>query len=180
MTGLSRFDRNVKRRFCERRARMDRDEFTRRILAMRLTLYRVSYGILASESEREDAVQNAVMKAWQKHGQLRDERLMETWLVRILINECYNVKRAHRRISPMAELPERPAPADAGGEVRGAVLALPDKLRLPVVLHYMEGYRVDEIARMLHLPQGTVKSRLRNARARLKEMLGEKGDVDDA
>ena len=44
----------------------------------------------------------------------------------------------------------------------------------------MEGYRVDEIARMLHLPQGTVKSRLRNARARLKDMLGEKGDVDDA
>ena len=120
------------------------------------------------------------MKAWQKHGQLRDERLMETWLVRILINECYNVKRAHRRISPMAELPERPAPVDAGGEVRGAVMALPDKLRLPVVLHYMEGYRVDEIARMLHLPQGTVKSRLRNARARLKDMLGEKGDVDDA
>ena len=87
---------------------MDRDEFTRRILAMRLTLYRVSYGILASESEREDAVQNAVMKAWQKHGQLRDERLMETWLVRILINECYNVKRADRRISPMAELPSVP------------------------------------------------------------------------
>lgn len=80
----------------------------------------------------------------------------------------------------MAELPECPAPADAGGEVRGAVLALPDKLRLPVVLHYMEGYRVDEIARMLHMPQGTVKSRLRNARARLKDMLGEKGDVDDA
>ena len=44
----------------------------------------------------------------------------------------------------------------------------------------MEGYRVDEIARMLHLAQGTVKSRLRNARARLKDMLGEKGDVDDA
>lgn len=156
---------------------MDRDEFTRRILDMRLTLYRVSYGILANEAEREDAVQNAIMKAWQKHGQLRDERFMETWLVRILINECYNIRRAHRFTCLADALPEQAAPTDANGDVRAAVLALDEKLRLPVVLHYMEGYRVDEISHMLHLPQGTVKSRLRKARAQLRLMLDEEGDV---
>ena len=52
-----------------------------------------------------------------------------------------------------------------------AIAHLDDKLRLPVVLHYMEGYRVDEIAKMLRLPSGTVKSRLMRARARLKDML---------
>ena len=159
---------------------MTEADFEARVTALTEDMYRVAATLLRGHHDRQDAVQECIWKAWRNLRYLRDDAAFRPWLMRILINECYNVKRAHRRISPMAELPERPAPADAGGEVRGAVLALPDKLRLPVVLHYMEGYRVDEIARMLHLPQGTVKSRLRNARARLKDMLGEKGDVDDA
>ena len=57
-------------------------------------------------------------------------------------------------------------------------MALSDELRLPVVLHYMEGYRVDEIARMLRLPGGTVKSRLRRAREKLRSILAEEDGSD--
>ena len=149
---------------------MDRDEFTRRILAMRLTLYRVSYGILASESEREDAVQNAVMKAWQKHGQLRDERLMETWLVRILINECKAVLRTRGRCVPLEQDADEAAP-ETDGELYAALAALDEKYRLPVTLHYIEGFRTSEIAGMMRLPEGTVKTRLRRAREILRKEL---------
>ena len=151
---------------------MDRDEFTRRILAMRLTLYRVSYGILASESEREDAVQNAVMKAWQKHGQLRDERLLETWLVRILINECYKIRRKSGFVISFEDYTaDIPSDVKIDNELRDAVFRLPIKLRSVIVLYYIEGYSVEETAYMLKLPQGTVKSRLHKARKLLKTML---------
>lgn len=157
---------------------MDRDEFTQRILDMRPTLYRVSYGLLAAESDREDAVQSAILKAWQRRGTLRNDDAFQSWAVRILINECYNILRAGKRLYPMDELPERPAPPQSDSMLHDALMALPDKLRLPVVLHYMEGYRVDELARMLRLPQGTVKSRLRKARLQLKTILAEEDDCN--
>ena len=156
---------------------MDRDEFTRRILAMRLTFYRVSYGILASESEREDAVQNAVMKAWQKHGQLRDERLMETWLVRILINECRNLARRTRGEVPTDEIPDRPQAEDAYEQrlrdegLHQALMRLPEKIRLTMVLFYLDGFSQREICGILRVPAGTVKSRLNQGRKQLKKQL---------
>lgn len=156
---------------------LDRDEFTRRILDMRPVMYRVSYGLLASESDRDDAVQTAILKAWQKQSHLRDESALGTWVVRILINECYNLLRTQSRTQPVAEVPERIAPPDSNAELHDALMALPDKLRLPVMLHYMEGYRVDEIAAMLRLPQGTVKSRLRRARIQLRTLLDDDGGM---
>ena len=160
--------------------RVERDEFTRRILELRPALYRVTYGLLAAESDREDAVQSAIVKAWQNHGRLRDEGALSAWMMRIVINECYNILRAQRRVSVTDALPERAAPPDADAELHDALMALPDTLRLPVILHYMEGYRVDEVARMLRLPQGTVKSRLRRARMQLRQQLDEEGGVAHA
>lgn len=159
---------------------VDRDEFSRRILEMRPTLYRVSYGMLSSPVDRDDAVQSAILKAWQKQDALRDEGAMNSWVVRILINECYDILREHKRTRPVAEFSERTAPPGADRELHDAILALEEKLRLPVILHYMEGYRVEEMARMLRLPQGTVKSRLRRARMRLKDMLDDEGGDRDA
>ena len=160
--------------------RVERDEFTRRILELRPALYRVTYGLLAAESDREDAVQSAILKAWQKHGRLRDEGALSAWMMRIVINECYNILRAQRRVSVTDALPERAAPPDADAELHDALMALPDTLRLPVILHYMEGDRVDEVAHMLRLPQGTVKSRLRRARMQLRQQLDEEGGVAHA
>lgn len=96
---------------------------------------------------------------------------MQSWMIRILINECYNLMRKRRRLVELDSLPEPEAPPGADPALHDAIAHLDDKLRLPVVLHYMEGYRVDEIAKMLRLPSGTVKSRLMRARARLKDML---------
>ena len=152
---------------------MTSDEFARRITAMTQTLYRISRTMLASGADREDAVAEAIRRAWEKQGSLRDERYVETWVVRILINVCRNVSKRRGREVPVETLPERAAPQGGDPDLRQAVTLLPENLRLPIVLHYTEGYEVAEIARMLRLPSGTVKTRMRKARALLKAMLSE-------
>ena len=152
---------------------MTSDEFARRMTAMTQTLYRISRTMLASGADREDAVAEAIRRAWEKRGSLRDERYVETWVVRILINVCRNVSRRRGREVPVETLPERVAPQGGDPDLRRAVTLLPENLRLPIVLHYTEGYEVAEIARMLRLPSGTVKTRMRKARALLKAMLSE-------
>ena len=97
---------------------------------------------------------------------------LKTWLVRILINECYNIHRRRAREAP-GELPERAAPPGADRELHDALMRLPEEVRTPIVLHYMEGYPIGEIASALRLAQGTVKSRMRRGRAMLKKLLSE-------
>lgn len=150
---------------------MTSDQFAERIVGMQETLYRVSYSILAQPADREDAVQECIRKAWQKRDKLRDPKLMQTWVVRILINECYTLHRKRKRELLYDQPPERTAPPGADSDLHDEVLALPEELRLPVVLHYMEGYRLEEIAGILRIPEGTVKSRLHRARKELRMVL---------
>ena len=153
--------------------RMDAESFARRVEGMQGTLYRVAYGLLLNRADCADAVQEALMRAWEKRGSLREEAYFETWLTRILINECYSMLRRRRAALPLDGMPEPAAPPDADPALHDAVARLDEKLRLPVVLHYMEGYGVADIARMLRLPSGTVKTRLARARALLRLQLSD-------
>lgn len=154
---------------------MDKQEFSRRVLAVEGRLYRISCGMLHEPQDRMDAVQEAVLKAWQNLGRLRREEFFETWLTRILINECHNIQNARRRSAPMDELPECAAPPEDGNRaLRDALASLDEALRLPLLLCYMEGYRVREIAKILRIPEGTVKSRIARAKRKLRALLEEK------
>ena len=148
---------------------MTHDDFAARIIAMQGTLYRVTCSILHDHADREDAVQSAIEKAWRKLPSLREESRLQHWMVRILINECYAILRRQKRETPVDTFPDAPAPADADADLYRFFTALPDTLRLTMVLHYVEGYEVKEIARMLRIPTGTVKSRLMRGREKLKE-----------
>ena len=148
------------------------EAFARAIEAMIQTLYRVSCTQLRSAADREDAVQEALRRAWEKRYTLRDERYLQTWVVRILLNECDRIRRRSRRAIPSAEVPAVQH-GQGDGALKQAVLDLEEGLRLPILLHYIEGYSVAEVARMLRLPQGTVKSRLSRGRERLRIMLKE-------
>ena len=152
---------------------MDSREFARRAEAMQGTLYRVAYGLLLNRADCADAVQEALLRAWEKRGSLREAAYFETWLTRILINECYSMLRRRRTALPLDGIPDPAAPPDADPALHDAIARLDRKLRLPVVLHYMEGYGVGDIARMLRLPSGTVKTRLARARALLRLQLSD-------
>ncbi len=138
-------------------------------------LYRVARTILRNDEDCEDALQEAMLKAWESRQKLRDLSLFGTWITRILINECHTLIRRKRkyllRDEVEAALPSRaPDPA-----LQWALEGLPERLRLPLVLHYLEGYTYEQVARMLHIPESTVRSRLSRARDTLRmEMEGEK------
>ena len=151
---------------------MTREDFADRVTAAKGRLYRIARGYLRQEADCLDAISETIARAWQKLVTLREERYFDTWLTRILIRECINIQRRQKRVMLMEKLPE----ADAAGEndaLCAALDELPQKLRTVVVLHYMEGYAVDEIARILRTPRGTVCSRLKTARERLRALLEE-------
>lgn len=154
---------------------MNHREFSERIADMMQTLYRVTYSQLAQPHDRDEAVQECLCKAWQKLYQLKDENYLQSWIIRILLNECHNVQRKRKREIPTEEMPLRAAPADSNPELHDALMAIGEKYRLPIILHYIEGFQISEIAYMLRLPQGTVKSHMLRGRQLLREQLSEGG-----
>lgn len=146
-------------------------DFIARVRPLERRLYRVARTILRSDADCEDAVQEALLRAWSKLGSLREEQYFETWLTRILINEC---RMLIRRRPPTLEIPESlPAPESNVSSLLDALHALPEKYRIPIELHCIEGCSVRKVARTLRLPEGTVKWRLSRGRALLEIELGE-------
>jgi RNA polymerase sigma-70 factor (ECF subfamily) len=152
---------------------MTRDDFSVRVMDMKKTLYHVACGILRSEADREDAVQECILKAWEKLDSLKSDSAFRSWIIRILINECYNIGRAESKIVLMDELPETAAPDVSDPDLKDALARLDEIYRVPVLLFYMEGFSLKEIAGILQVPEGTVKSRLFAGRKKLREYLGE-------
>lgn len=153
---------------------MTSEDFTTRAQAATPTLYRVSCTVLPSEADREDAVQQALCQAWEKRDTLKDERYFQTWLVRILINACYDIHRQSGRVVYTDKLPEQPLRQEDSEQtiaLRDAVDSLEQALRLPVVLYYAEGFGTGEIAQMLGISRSAVKMRLHRARALLRQRL---------
>lgn len=148
---------------------MDKERFTQLVTAQQRRMYRIAVSYTASSADAEDAMQEALLRAWSKRHTLRDEALFATWLTRILINECKTLLRKRKRSVPVEQLPALAAPPadEEAAEVRQVMFAMPQHYRLPLVLSLVEGYTMKEIAALLRLPLGTVKSRI----ARGKKML---------
>lgn len=154
---------------------MDINKFEQLVRASTDTLYRVSMSMLKNEHDAQDAVSEAILKAYENLHKLRKEEYFKTWLVRILINECKLILRKSDRIisdvnEKMPEITSRDNPY-LSVEVGEAINSLPEKIRLVIVMFYVEDYSIKDIKRVLNIPEGTVKSRLSKGRALLKEQL---------
>ena len=154
---------------------MRQADFIRRARACERRLYRVARTMLPREADCEDAVQEALLRAWDRLHTLREEAYFETWLIRILINQC---KTFYRRRSPEpTELTEDiPQPQPGETPLLDALMTLPQKPRVALELHYIEGYSVKETARILNVPEGTLKWRLSRGRALLKQAIEREED----
>ncbi len=150
---------------------MDRQFFIASAQAMERSMYCIARSYLRCEADCEDALQNALLRAWEKRSTLREERYFRTWLTRILINSCKETLRRQRRESPSADFPEAAAPQGGDPALWESLRALDEKYRVIVVLHYRDGYSVREIASILRVPESTVKTRLFRARQQLKSLL---------
>lgn len=153
---------------------MSDQEFMTRVRSMERKLYRIAHAILWSDADCADAIQETVFKGWMKKGGLREAKYLETWLVRILINECRSLIRRQKNdplpLNEAAAAAVQPGPGEDAG-LRAALMDLPEKYRMPLLLHHLEGYSISDIARMLDMPQTVVKSRLYQARGALRKIL---------
>ena len=153
----------------------DRD-YMARVRAMERKLYRIANAMLFNDADSADAIQAAVFKGWMKKGGLRESRYMETWLARILINECRDMLRKRgAKFLPLKEeilICEDERMAE-DLHLREILRAMPEKYRLPLLLHHLEGYELAEIAKMLSITPSLVKSRLHQARKLLRGKLAE-------
>ena len=149
---------------------MDRAFFIAEIETCSDMMYRVAWSILRNEVDVQDALQDAVLKAWEKRDKLREEKYFRTWMTRILINVCYDTQRMHRKIVPLDKIPVQSSSAP-DPDLAMALEALPEKLRLPLVLCYSEGMTYEEAADVLRIPMTTLRGRLRRGKKELRKEL---------
>ena len=154
---------------------MDKAAFERLYLDMLPGLYRLAQSILRHPADAQDAVQQAAVKAWLALDRLPTggER---AYFARIVINECRNIQRQRMKTMPLARVPEPDVP-EKDRELSQAVARLPEALRLPLLMKYMEGYSEREISAALGIGVPAVKSRLYRARRRLERALKEEVEL---
>ena len=143
-------------------------------------LMHICYMILHDEALAEDAVQETFLKAYKGLNHFRGESSEKTWLFRIGVNVCRDMRRGRwfryvdRRVTPEA----LPIPAQAQedyADLAQAILLLPDKYKEVVLLHYYQNMTLRDIALTLGLAPSSVSNRLKKAHARLKDLL-ERGE----
>ena len=149
---------------------MDRGFFIAEIETCSDMMYRVAWSILRNEADVQDALQDAVLKAWEKRDKLREKKYFRTWMTRILINVCYDTQRMHRKIVPLDKIPVQSSSAP-DPDLAMALEALPEKLRLPLVLCYSEGMTYEEAADVLRIPMTTLRGRIRRGKKELRKEL---------
>ena len=162
-------------------------EFQERLAECSTLAFRVALGVLRDRSEAEDVAQESLVRAYRNFRRLRDRTTFRSWLVRIAWRTAIDHRRAQKRRERREENAAQMNVREGEGASRSAeevavshefqrrlneeLDALPEKLRIVMVMAAIEGYDTCEVAQLLRLPEGTVKSRLRLARKRLADKL---------
>ena len=136
-------------------------------------LYRIARSYLNDDQEAEDAVQDALIKAWEKRKTLRNIHQFQPWISRILSNRCKDILRKRKRWSffPLEEDTVQVEMQETENVVMEAMKKLKPELRIIMTLHYVDGYSIQEMTEALGIPEGTVKTRMRSARKQLSKTL---------
>ena len=160
----------------------DHEAFGELVRRHRERLWAVALRTLGDPEDAADALQDALINAFRRAGSFRAESAVTTWLHRIVVNACLDRIR-HAAARPVTSLSEEVSPPsavpDPGAQtvlrldLEAALATLPDEQRVPLVLVDVEGYAVAEVAELLAVPVGTVKSRCARARARLVPLLSD-------
>lgn len=159
-------------RLVERAATGDEQAFAQLVRGCQGTLYAAAMAITKNEQDAQDAVQEAILSGWRKLDTLRERAYFNTWMTRITIRTAINIARRKKPSVPLlTELPAKGVRTDERMDIRRAIEGLDEKTRLATVLFYFEDMSVEQISEAVGARQGTVKSRLHRARAKLREVL---------
>ena len=169
----------IDRSLVDRARHGDLDAFEEIVRARMDSIYRLSFAILGDEADARDAAQVTFVSAWQQIARLHDEDRFDAWLQRIAVNAARMAHRARRRrgvreipasrVVGRADLAAVPAPPDRDARtLETALRRLTVEQRTILTLHHLDGQPIAELAEILEIPAGTVKSRLHSARQALQ------------
>ena len=148
---------------------MKKEQLGNLILASEDTMYHIAKTLLYRDEDCADAIQEAIVKAFTNIHTLKQDSYAKTWLIRILINECYAMMRKGKRVISLEDYKNEEAATEADySDLYEAVSALPEHIRICVTLYYLEGYSVKETAALLSVTESAVKNRLARARTLLR------------
>jgi RNA polymerase sigma-70 factor (ECF subfamily) len=158
-------------------------EFEARLQDSSRLAFRVAFSVLRQREDAEDVAQDAFLRAYRSFASIRDRERFRAWLVRTTFRLALDWMRGQRRrvrredAAALEAATDAPSVEDdalrteARARVEAALARLPEKLRLVMVLVAIEQQNLASVARLLELPEGTVKSRLHRARKELAEKL---------
>jgi RNA polymerase sigma-70 factor, ECF subfamily len=164
-------------------------EFEQRLADCPSLAYRVALGVLRNPTDAEDVAQESMLRAYRNFHRLRERDSFRAWLVRtawrLSLDRIRSAGRRERRErdamldQPATAVENVAATREFERHVAAALDVLPEKLRIVMLLAAIEGYNTREVAKLLDLPEGTVKSRLHAARKQLAEALRTSGVFSD-
>lgn len=155
---------------------MSDEEFNRIVEQYADIVYRVALSFTQSPHDAEDVVQTTFMKLLTGHREFRNEEHIRRWLIRVAVNECNSLWSSfwRKNVDYVEELASEPEfSVEERQDLYQAVMKLPPKCRIVVHLFYYEEYSSKEIAKLLHMREATVRTRLVRARKLLRQQLKE-------
>lgn len=153
----------------------DEEAFKRLININKTKLYRIGKGILKSDFDVDDAIQETILKSWMKLEYLKNDKSFSTWITRILINECYEILRKKDKVIPVDdyEFQDKDNSLNVNNKIDiwRALDELSEEFRMPLILYFFEDFSYDEISSILKIPKGTVRSRISRGKEKLEGIL---------
>lgn len=151
---------------------ISKETFGRLVREYTVNMYRLALGILQNEHDAEDAVSEAVLKAYENLGKLRSADKFKAWIMQITANEARKLYGKQKRSIVIERIEELlPVFEDEHHELWDALMQLEQPFREVILLFYYEQFSIAEISQTLQIREGTVKSRLSRGRKQLKDML---------
>lgn len=149
----------------------DADAFLELMEQNSLAMYKVARGILSNDEDAADAIQDTILTCFEKIHTLKKADYFKTWMIRILINECNKILRHYRNLNVQEYMPDIPNQdmSLAEFEFKEMLKLVDEKYRIVLVLYYVQGFKISDIADILELNENTVKTRLKRARAQIRD-----------
>ena len=168
---------NEKLLLVKRAKQGDKNAFCNLIREHKSCMYGVAKSILNEEEDIKDALSSSILKVYESIGLLRNDKYFKTWLIKIVINQCYEICRKNNRVTFLNREDKAYEQIYLDTyedlDLKRALDSLDDELKVIVKLYYYEDLSLKEISKILDMPQGTLKSRLARARKKLYEILKE-------
>ncbi len=141
------------------------------------TMYRVSKTILKQDEDCADAIQEAILKAFHSIKTLKEPKYFKTWLLRIVMNECYTIIRKQKKVIQLDQVPESSSLEEGYSkiETKELLYSLSEEDASVLKLFYIKDLPIKEIAEVMDIPENTLKTKLRRAKKRAQLQVKEEG-----